>query len=107
MHLVRFCPHLAPRTDLGSNSVFLFLTRRRFTDNTKENDKSKKTRLLALPNLSLSLAVVEDRMRLGRAKARLAAPKPLRLGHAQGGKFLGIALGSTGAFASALDFRYR
>ena len=47
---------------------------------------------------------LEDRMRLGRAKARLAAPKPLRLGHAQGGKFLGIALGSTGAFASASTF---
>ena len=54
----------------------------------------------------MALGLIGALLGLGIVKARVATPKPLRPGHAQGRKCLGMALGLIGAFASALDFRY-
>lgn len=41
----------------------------------------------------------ESRLYLGKAQARWATPKPLRLGHAQAREWLGMALDLLGALA--------
>ncbi len=41
----------------------------------------------------------ESRLHLGKAQARWATPKPLRLGHAQAREWLGMALDLLGALA--------
>ena len=52
-----------------------------------------------MSNLLRCFGFTENRLHLGKAQARWATPKPLRLGHAQAREWLGMALDLLGALA--------